>query len=144
MVTVTSSPPPPHTEGSKVTLFCSTQLPPYVDTGVTVSAKWMRSGMNLSNIGAPTQLINGSHWSEFVIEQLNSTTTGEYTCSITVTGNTQFVLGATVSNTTIITFDTGMYAFIQLLLHQVLYIPCFPLLFLFLITCPFYSYSTHN
>ena len=111
MVTVTSSPPPPHTEGSKVTLFCSTQLPPYVDTGVTVSAKWMHSGVNLSNVGAPTQLINGSHHSEFVIERLNSATAGEYTCSITVSGNTQFILGATVSNTTMITLNTGMLLF---------------------------------
>ena len=101
-VTVTSS---SYSEGSKVTLFCHTRIPLYVDTDTTVSATWMHSGMIILSETAVD--FNSTYRSMFSIDQLNSSTAGEYNCSLTMHGNNTFVLGTSVSNTTIITLDNN-------------------------------------
>ena len=101
-MTVTSS---SYSEGSKVTLFCHTRIPLYVDTDTTVSATWMHSGMIILSETAVD--FNSTYRSMFSIDQLNSSTAGEYNCSLTMRGNNPFVLGTTVSNTTIITLDNN-------------------------------------
>ena len=102
-VSVTSS--SSYSEGSNVTLFCHTRLPPYVDTEITVSATWMHSGMIILSETAAD--FNGTYRSMFIIDQLNSSTAGEYNCSFTMHGNNSFVLGTSVRNTTIITLDNN-------------------------------------
>ena len=98
--TMTSS----YSDGSSATLYCNTRLHPAVDTGFNVSVIWMRSGMVVSN--ALAQPTNGTFWSSFYIDRVNTTTAGEYNCSFTVSG--PFLVGATASNVTNI-IVTGMY-----------------------------------
>ena len=103
MVSMSTSPSSPYSDSSNVTLTCSTQLPSSVDTTVNVTVNWIQSGATLATY--TPQFVNGTYSSSYVIESLNSSTSGEYNCSFIVSGATPLVLGTTDSNTTIITLD---------------------------------------
>ena len=102
MVSTTTS---SYSDESNATLYCNTRLHPAADDGFNVSVIWMRSGMVVSNntLAEPT---NGTFWSSFNIDRVNTTTAGEYNCSFTVSG--PFLVGATASNVINI-IVTGMY-----------------------------------
>ena len=106
--TLTSS----YSDGSNATLHCNTKLHPAVDTGINVTVKWMRSEMIVFTTMAVFS--NGSYWSSFNIDRVNSTTAGEYNCSFTVNG--PFILGATASNIINIT-TTGICNVIFYCMH---------------------------
>ena len=86
-----------------MTLTCSTQLSPAVDTGVNVTVTWIQSGLTLAT--DTPQIVNGSYSSSYNIRQLNSSSSGEYNCSFVVSGTPPFVLGNAASNTTTIMLD---------------------------------------
>ena len=84
--TLTSS----YSDGSNATLHCNTKLHPTVDTGINVTVKWMRSEMIVFTTMAVFS--NGSYWSSFNIDRVNSTTAGEYNCSFTVNDHSYWEL----------------------------------------------------
>ena len=115
--TMTSS----YSDGSNATLYCNTRLHLAADTGFNVSVIWTRSGMVVSNTMA--RLTNGTFWSSFNIDRVNTTTAGEYNCSFTVSG--PFLVKATASNIINI-IVTGMYHYfmgmVLLLVHICSYV----------------------
>ena len=103
IVTITSSRPDPLDEGTQFFLTCSIILDEVVDIGVTVAPTWSNSSGMISNtsrtlLSSVQQTTSFTYSATLTFDPLQSSDTDNYTCFVTVSFMSEFILsGESVS-----------------------------------------------
>ena len=94
-VTITSTPITSlYYAGTPLNLTCNIQLNPQVDTPVTITATWFRSGTTIINLDNYTTILplSTSSSSKLMFNPLGTSESGSFSCYITVQSGTPYAL----------------------------------------------------